>query len=329
MTPQSVQFNNPPVTSKQDGTPRCVGFELEFTGLTLDQTVAALKDSLGGVPESTSVAENKLHVEHLGTFNIELDWEFIKRAAGEREQAGEGDDWVNLLTQAATLLVPMEVVCPPIPLADLGKLLPMVDALREAGAIGTSHSALAAYGVHINTELPRLDAGTLNDYLRAFGLLQWWLVEDLQVDLTRKISPYIDLYPQAYLEQLLARSAPTLDLVFADYLQHNATRNRALDMLPVLADIDSERVRRAVDDPKIKARPTFHYRLPDCHIEDADWTLLTPWNNWLVVEQLAGNRSALDELSSAFLAADRPVIGVARAPWVEFLDQWLKDHGLV
>ena len=329
MTQQEAVFIGPPVTYKQDDTPRRVGFELEFTGLTLDQTETALVSSLKGVVESISVAERKLHVEDLGTFNIELDWEFLKRTAARSEQAEEGGDWVDLLSQAATLLVPMEVVCPPIPIADLGALLPMVDALRQAGAIGTEHSPIAAYGVHVNTEIPSLDAGTLNAYLRAFALLQWWLVDDLQVDVTRKISPYIDLFPQAYLEQLFSRSEPTLDQVFSDYLQHNATRNRALDMLPILSDIDNDRVRRAVDDPKIKSRPAFHYRLPDCHVEKADWTLVDPWNNWLVVERLANQRSALDELSSAFLAAERPVIGVGRSSWVEFIDQGLRDHELV
>jgi putative glutamine amidotransferase len=38
------------------------------------------------------------------------------------------------------------------------------------------------------------------------------------------------------------------------------------------ADIDSDPVRRAVEDAKIKARPVFHHRLPNCHVEDPDWT---------------------------------------------------------
>ncbi len=329
MSDQSFRFTPPPVLHKQDGTPRRVGFELEFTGLTLDQTVAALNASLGGVVAEISAAERKLEVEDLGAFNIELDWEYLKRTAAEQAKTEAGGDWVDLLSQAATLLVPMEVVCPPIPIADLDRLNPMVEALRQAGAVGTEHSPIAAYGVHVNTEIPQLDATTLHAYLRAFALLQWWLVKDLQVDITRKISPYIDLYPQAYQEQLLSRSEPTLDQVIADYLQYNATRNRALDLLPILAEIDSGRVRRAVDDPKIQARPAFHYRLPDCHIEKREWSLHDPWNNWLVVERLADRPEALDELARAFLAAQRPIIGVGRPAWVEFVDQWLKDHGLV
>jgi hypothetical protein len=43
--------------------------------------------------------------------------------------------------------------------------------------------------------------------------------------------------------------------------------------LPLLAEIDSDRVRRFVNDPRIKARPAFHYRLANCHIERADWSV--------------------------------------------------------
>lgn len=326
MSHQQACFIDPPEPHVQTGAARRVGFELEFTGLTLDQTLRVLKSSLPGVSETTSVAEKMLHVERLGTFNIELDWDYLKRAAAEREPRQEAGDWLDLLSQAATLLVPMEVVCPPIPIAKLDCLLPMVDALREAGAQGTENSPFAAYGVHVNTEIPQLDASTLHAYLCAFALLQWWLVDDLQVDLTRRISPYIDLYPYAYVKQLLSRSKPTLDQVFSDYLQHNATRNRALDLLPILAEIDSERVSRAVNDPKIQARPAFHYRLSDCHIEKADWTLTEPWNNWLLVERLAYDSKALDELSNAFVAAERPVVGVERSAWVEFMAQWISDH---
>ena len=119
-----------------------------------------------------------------------------------------------------------------------------------------------------------------------------------------------------------------MDEIFADYLEHNATRNRALDLLPMMAEIDEDRVRRAVDDPKIKARPAFHYRLPNCHIEREDWSLSQPWNVWWVVEELAQRPDDLRDLGAKFLEAERPVLDVSRADWVAFLDQWLKAHQL-
>lgn len=328
MSNHIVHFKSPPITHKNDGSPRLVGFELEFSGLSLDQTAETLQSSLSGNLVKKSAAEWTLHVDVLGDFNIELDWHYLKRTAEENEQKDQNGEWVDLLAQAATLLVPVEIACPPIPVTDIEALVPMVDALREAGAVGTEESLLAAYGVHINTEIPQLNAETLFSYLRAFSLLQWWLVEAHEVDVTRKMSPYIDLYPEAYLKQLLSRSQPTIEQIFADYLEHNANRNQALDLLPLLAYIDSDAVRHTVNDPKIKARPAFHYRLPNCHVERLDWSLADSWNTWWVVEQLAHRSNDLDDLSTAFLTAARPVIGVSRNDWVEFIDQWLKDHEL-
>ncbi len=328
MSNHIVRFKSPPITHKNDGSPRLVGFELEFSGLSLSQTAETLQSSLGGNLGKKSAAEWVLHVDVLGDFNIELDWSYLKRTAKEYEQEYQHREWVDLLTQAATLLVPVEIACPPIPLADLEALVPMVDTLRKAGAVGTEESLLAAYGVHINTEIPQLDAETLFSYLRAFSLLQWWLVAAHEVDVTRKMSPYIDLYPEAYLKQLLSRSQATIEQIFADYLEYNASRNRALDLLPLLAHIDNDAVRHAVNDPKIKARPAFHYRLPNCHIERLDWSLADSWNTWWVVEQLAHRPDDLDDLSTAFLAAARPVIGVSRNDWVEFIGRWLKDQEL-
>ena len=321
-------FSLPPVTETSDGRPRMVGFELEFSGLTLEQTVDALGASLGGEPATKSAAECTVQVDSLGEFNIELDWDFLKRLAAEKAERDEGAEWVDTLSQVAAMVVPVEVVCPPIPVTGLESLQPMVAALREAGAVGTEESLLAAYGVHINAEIPCLDAATLSAYLKAFAVLQWWLVEAHAVDPTRKISPYVDLYPQAYVKLLLSRSAPTMDQIFDDYLKHNASRNRALDMLPMLAQIDEDRVRQAVDDPKIKARPTFHYRLPNCHIEQPDWSLTGPWNVWQIVERLAYRPDALAELGAEFRDAEWPVLGVQRSGWVEHVDRWLKDRAL-
>ena len=325
--PRDLEFKRPPVTDKEDGAPRQVGFELEFTGLSLEQTAAAVQQALGGELSRTSASERVLRVDGLGKFNIELDWDFLKRQSRKAEDAQEGSaEWMDLLSRAASLMVPLEVVCPPIDIDELDRLDGMVSGLRQAGAVGTENSPMAAFGVHLNPDIPRLDAATISAYLRAFGLLQWWLVEAHQVDLSRKVSPYIDLYPEAYVKHLVEQDAPDMGQLFDDYLEHNATRNRALDLLPLLAQIDAERVRQAVPDPKIKARPTFHYRLPNCQIEKADWSLAYSWNLWWVVEQLAAREDDLQALGEAFVQHWRPLLGLNRGAWLEYVGQWLNDR---
>lgn len=322
-------YTLPPVPTTASGEMRRVGFELEFSGITQEAAVNAVEGALAGKIKSTTAAETVLEVEDLGEFNVELDWDYLKRKAADEDSDFDESKWLEFVSQAAALLVPVEVVCPPIPLDRLDFVDPMVAALREAGAVGTEESLLAAYGVHINTEIPRLDADTLQRYLEAYALLQWWLVDAHDVDPTRKLSPYIDLYPEAYLQRVLTRDAPDMAQLVDDYLEHNATRNRALDLLPLLKEADASRIERDIDDPKVKARPAFHYRLPNCHIEREDWSLAPAWNTWLVVERLAARDDDRRQLAAEFTDAQRPLLGVKRDQWVEHMHQWLVDRGLV
>jgi hypothetical protein len=324
---QKSPFRLPTVTCNSEGRPRKVGFELEFTGLDLEQTTAIVERVFSSRHSSKSQADAVVEVAELGTFTIELDWHYLKqKATQKKDQAPHG--WLDLLSQAATLLVPMEVVCPPIAMTQLAVLDPLLEELRQAGAMGTEDSVIAAYGVHINAEVPRLDAATLDNFLRAFSLLQWWLVDAHQVDVARRISPYVDLYPENYLKLLFSRHQPDLDTLLQDYLRHNATRNRALDLLPLLAQVAAGQVQRAVPDTKIKARPAFHYRLPNCQIDKPDWSLADAWNTWWVVEELARRPDDLDDLCMQFLSMDRPLIGVSRNNWTGLIDRWLQDHRL-
>jgi hypothetical protein len=268
-----------------------------------------------------------VRVDALGDFSIEIDWEFLKRNARESVE-GTHKEWVKPLSEAAPLLVPIEVVAPPIPLDRLERLDHMVAALREAGAQGTDESLIAAYGVHINPEVPAATPEVIHRYLRAFALLQWWLMDAHDLDPMRRITPYINPWPEAYLLEVLSLIAPGAEQLIDSYLAHNPTRNRALDMLPLFAHIDAARVQRTVDDPRVKSRPTFHYRLPNCRIEQSDWSLARSWHLWCTVETLAWDDAALDGLSAEFLAAQRPLIGVAHAAWIETVSQWLADRGL-
>lgn len=310
-----------------------IGFELEFSGLSVEQTLDTLQQELQGEVENKSLAERSITHSEMGKFHIELDWNYLKKTAAEQSASEMGEKtWLKELGSLAEKVVPLEVVCPPLTLQQCEQLLPLTEALRKAGARGTDDSWLAAYGVHINPEVPmdddgNVDPNVLHRYLQAYGLLQWWLFEAHQVDTTRKISPYIDKYPESYLRMLMSHDSMSMPLLLDEYLQHNASRNRALDMLPLFAYIDQERVNAVVGDDKVKARPTFHYRLPNCHIEQPEWNLTVPWKGWWVVEQLANDQRALDYWRDEFLAESRPLIGVAETDWKRRMQAWLIDRG--
>ena len=322
------EFRQPSARCDESGSLRTVGFEIEFAGVSLADTITAVEGAYNATRHNQTAAACDLDIDGLGRFGIELDWEFLKRQA---EEAGDtpADEWVGLLSQAAELVVPVEIVCPPIAVDRLHSLRPLTDALREAGAVGTASSVIAAYGVHINPRSPALDSATVWNYLRAFGLLQWWLVQSHEVDLTRRASTYVDLYPEAYLRRLFSTAqAPPPDQLIADYLQHNPSRNRALDMLPLLSELDERAVQDSVPDRRIKSRPTFHYRLPNCHIDRAGWSLADSWNVWWSVDELAQRPEELSELAARYLDQHRVVLGVKRNSWVEYMDRWLRDRGL-
>jgi hypothetical protein len=320
-------FRYPTRRHNAAGELRRVGFEIEFSGLSLQAAVGAAGTALDAACVEETAASCTLEAPGLGTFTVELDWDFLKRQA-EAVDDGLAADAVQLLSQAAERVVPIEIVCPPLPLDQLDCLPRLTDALRRAGAVGTGESMLAAYGVHINSEAPALDAQTLWHYLRSFALLQWWLVDAHAVDLTRRVSPYVGLYPDAYLKVLFARPPASSSQLMGDYLAHNATRNRALDMLPLFSVIDAATVQDAVPDPRIKARPAFHYRLPNCHIDDPQWSPALSWEGWWVVEELAAREADLDELAAEYGRRQRPLLGVDRAAWTDLLTRWLRDRAL-
>lgn len=153
--------------------------------------------------------------------------------------------------------------------------------------------------------------------LRAFILLYPWLKRRAEVDLTRRASPYINPFPESYARLILAPDYPaTRDRLIDDYLAHNPTRNRPLDMVPVLAHLDHDRVAHRVEERRlVKPRPAFHYRLPNCMVDEPDWTIAREWNTWVEVERLASERAKLAEMSRDYLRAD----GQSLRP---FLDDW-------
>jgi len=308
---------------------RRAGLEIEFNGLDIDTAAEVLAEALGADAKRRTAVDFRLESPGLGSFRLELDWAYLKARAEAASIGEESPEWVELLKRLSTDIVPLELVCPPIALDRLNALNPAIEALRAAGACGTGDSFLAAFGVHINPELPSLAAGDIERFIRSFGLLQWWLVDHRGVDLSRRLSPYVDLYPEAYVLALATRGgeaelAPLVD----HYLAHNPTRNRALDLLPLFKSLDASLLDgRIEDDALVNARPTFHYRLPDCRLEEPGWSLADAWDDWLTIERVAHHPTLLDALSAAFVARDRPLLGVARSDWTQLVDACLCDPG--
>ena len=318
-------FSMPPQTHKRDGSQRRVGFEIEFSGLDIDTASSAVAAATSGTLEQSTSSEHTVHSD-LGEFAIEVDWQFLKKQAREAASRDDNSDWTVALRELAKTFVPVEVVCPPIPLESLGELDSVTESLREQGAQGTEASLVSAYGVHINAEAPDLNAETLHRYLRAFSLLQWWLVREHDVDIARRASSYVRNYPEAYLHSVHELRDPTQADVMEHYLDHNATRNRALDMLPLFAEIDEDMVRSATGDDRIGSRPTFHYRLPDSRVDAEGWDLSIPWNKWCVVEALAADPESIEALSAEFRTSSRGPLGVSKEQWIARIDQWLSDR---
>ncbi|BBI60126.1 hypothetical protein HSBAA_14320 [Vreelandella sulfidaeris] len=132
-------------------------------------------------------------------------------------------------------LVPTEIVCPPVPWNELEDLDALFEALREHGAKGTDASLMYGFGLHLNPEVESFDADYLLAMLRAYLLLAGWLRDEIKVDITREMLPHANPFHKAYaLKVLDSRYAPDLDTLIDDYLHYNPTRNRELDMLPLL-----------------------------------------------------------------------------------------------
>lgn len=309
--------------NKQDGNERRVGIELEFARLDMQAVAGVISKSLDGkiIPETR--AECYVDVTKFGKFRVELDWQFAKDTARERAAFQEEDVVMEWLTAIASQIVPVEVVSPPFPLSSLPELEPMVDGLRSAGAEGTDRSPLYAFGMHVNIELPELATPVIVAYLQSYCIAQSWLLDRHDVDLTRRITPYIDLYPTDYCRRVLSYPDDINQSdVISDYLRWNPTRNRALDMMPMFKHLSETQVTRAVKDPRINARPALHYRMPNCEIEQTDWSLTGVWNIWSVVEALADDDVERANLAGQFQDYHAKLINrLDDPPWYPILDQ--------
>lgn len=311
---RDVAYEMPPILTTSDGRPRTVGVEVELAGLSVEEATELVRSLYGGRAEEKSRFTTELTSTSLGDFRIEIDSMPLKRQGYkdflEKIHAGEGltDMVEGVMESVVRMWVPTEIVTSPIEMHRLSELDRLRWGLFREDAEGTKKSILYGFGFQLNPEVPSLEADTLTRHLRAFICLYDWLLAVIDVDITRAVSPFVDAFPTAYRELILAPGyAPDLDTLIGDYLEHNPTRNRPLDMLPAFASLQKDRVLAAAKEhDQVKARPTFHYRLPNCLVDDASWSFALEWNRWVEVERLAEDPGRLERAAREILASPEP-----------------------
>lgn len=316
-----------------DDSPRRVGVEIEMSGIELSVIAELLLAEYGGTIDRVSEYELKVNDTTLGDFKVDLDFEYLQKLGrhekdADREWSRKFEEFEADAIQALMKnLIPCELIAPPIRFDRLGELDAVVKRLRLRGANGTRQSLFSAFGLHLNPELPDMDPATILAYLRAFVCLQGWLEEREDIVLSRKLSPFIRSYPGEYEDLILKEDyVPSLTQLIVDYLVHNPTRNRMLDMLPLFAFLDEKRVVEVVGTQKLRKRPTLHYRLPNCDIDNPDWGVWRSWNDFMQVESLANDESRLRAICEACRASRKGgYFSLDYHSWKNNVGKWLTD----
>ena len=311
MNSKTSDYRKPANFNNKEGEPRKVGFELEFGNLTVRETTDALQNRLGGRIRKNNPFCFEILDSSIGRLKIERDAEFLN-SVKHREALGKinvdlpdtlVDEIESGVDRLSSFLIPCEIVTDPLAFQNFPKLNEIVNTLNALDAKGTQDSILYAFGLHLNPSVPDLEPETLAAYLQSFLLLSDWIIEDSGVDFSRRFfTSFIDPFPQPYVERMLdanAKHTPDMKAFIDDYLEFNPTRNRGLDLLPVLCEIDMDRVIAGVVEEErslVGNRPAFHYRLPDCRIGDANWSIANQWNYWWYVEAIASDNDLRSEL---------------------------------
>lgn len=319
-----MKFFLPPRVRNARGEERKAGFEFEFSGLKTDETASLIVELWGGKIEKRNRFSARVLNTALGDFSVELDARMIKDEKYLRvlemlgidtSRSGDLGWWENLIENVANFAVPYEIGTPPIPFSRLAEVEKLRQAMRKRNALGTRAQAQYAFGMHINPEIPEDSAPLILDVLRSFLVHYPFLARELEIDMARRVAPFIRPFPEGYLRLVLDPSyRPGRRRFIHDYLEHNPTRNRPLDLLPILCLWDKDAVRRAVPEGKIKARPAFHYRMPNCLFDDPAWRVAQDWNRWVSIENLACDPERLADQSEKLLVelSESPLLWSSR-----------------
>lgn len=333
-----MEFRKPPVLYNNKGNIRTVGFELEFSNLGIEDSVIIIQNLFGGKIEKINQFYHKVTDTQLGDFSVEFDLTLLTEKSYKKvfdkfnikiEDVKIGDKTLeegieSVLKSIVGKIFPYEIASPPVPITQLYELEKLRESLFRHQAQGTKAFLTNAFGTHINIEVPDNSTKTLLNYFRSFLLLYPWLLEEGETDLARKMSPFIDPFPEEYVRLILNIDYdPDLKTFIEDYYKFNPDRNRPLDMYPLLAYLKADILFKYSTLGKVKPRNTFHYRLPNSSISEPEWSLAQEWNNWVTVEELANDPAKIKQMSKEYLnLKDITLIGFD-SRWTRRTQEWL------
>ncbi|WP_320178244.1 amidoligase family protein [Roseovarius pacificus] len=300
------------------GAPRRVGVEIELGGLDEAHVANLCADTLGGRAEQEDSHIWTVHDTCIGRLEIYLDI-FLRKATKTKLR--------DLALDLGREVVPVEIVTEPLDMDGLVRLDGLNAVLRKAGALGSGAGWVFGFGVHLNVQIASDSDADILRPLLAYALIEDWLRAAHPIDDSRRLLPFTDPYPIEFVRALIGLGPDgTAHEAMELYLHHTPTRNRGLDMLPIFAHFWPERIAQAISD-KTSARPTFHFRLPDCLIDDPDWSIAQEWQRWVLVEQVAADAALLERLSRDWLD-DHGLLTLMRSGWAERCGTILRAAGL-
>ena len=306
-----------PTDQNSAGDPRLTGVEIELGGLSEARVAEICAEVLGGEARQTDHAQWLVEGGNLGKLKVYLDTA-LRDAAQTRLR--------DLALDFGREVVPVEIVTDPLDRAGLERLEALVDRLRAAGAEGSGAGLVYGFGVHLNVQVKGETAEDIVPVLLAYALLEDWLRDAMPIDEARRVLPFTDPYPTRFVRALAeAGTGAALETIMDLYAEHTPSRNRGLDMLPLFKHLNAGRIAPALNGAT-SARPTYHFRLPDCRIDEAGWNIGTEWARWLAVERVSEDADLLERLRAGWLESHGAVT-LDRTRWARRAGEILEDAG--
>ncbi|MEQ9330576.1 amidoligase family protein [Thalassobaculum sp.] len=277
------------------GGARPVGVEIELERVDSAGVATAVHRRFGGTIQIDDPHRMSVRGTEFGNFRI------------ERDEAGNGTGKsTGFLADIGSAPARTEAATPPMPANRLSEIDVLVHDLGRLGAQGSQAGLLNGIGLHLNPSLAPADLtpGAILRVMQAYLMQAPVLLGSGDSDPTGSQLPIVDPFPVHYVDHVLDPAyAPGFETLIADYLLFNPTRNRPLDMLPLFSLIDRPRVSRAVPDPRISARPSFRWRLPNAEFEIPPRSVAGRWTQWLRIETASLDT---DDLAARLAHRTRP-----------------------